>query len=126
MDEFLGDARSTPGRLDELRAPPKRRRKERASDRPGLAVTGVEAVTVSDEKEGVEPTEKGEAESEEEGGAGDEEEDRQAVGDPARPFTCSEGCRQEEVDSLIYTQGSHNIYFASSRASSNSGFSYSG
>jgi hypothetical protein len=102
LDAFLDDARSTPGRMGELREPPFGRR--RLAQRGVQASAGQTGGAASDGKDiyegggGPSPAgalERGEGavQVEEEDNEGDE--DPHAAGDPTRPFTCSDGCRQD-------------------------------
>ena len=80
LDAFMKDSASSPGRLQELRAPLATSREREA------AGCGDGVVPASDTE--AEATEKAENEEEE------EEADRHAITDPSRPFMCSdEGCR---------------------------------
>ena len=79
LDAFLKDATSSPGRLQELRAPLASSREREAAGRDGGVVPASDMEAEATEK----------AENEEE-----EEADRHAITDPSRPFMCSdEGCR---------------------------------
>ena len=88
LDEFLADIKSNPGRLEELRAPPKKGAPSKEKEKEeGEAVADVTAEDV----EGTAKEEGGGGGQEEEGDEGDD--DPQAIRDTSRPFTCAVGCR---------------------------------